>query len=640
MPTLKADAPFKGLNTLLDPSKLGPTEAAVALNVNLDKGTIKKRAGFTNVYNMSATTKKILGIHDFRRDDEGKIVEVNHIFKYGAKLFRSINAATPVELQLSSSDAFENEIDIASFVTHEDKAFFVDNGDTETSADDAGYIRVTDGLTVHSAIIARPTAPDVSGMGLAGVTNAVMEGRYNYKFTWYSEAWDIESGASDPLPSTVNSATGHVEHEGSISCRPGSGVVIEDIPEVNSADSRVSHVRIYRKNLDGHALWHKVAQFTLAEAVAMNDATPAGFVDSLPDSDLNSQDIAPFSLDIKFPIPLRLIEEHNNQIFASGDDTVLYFSNAFTPLSLTDNIVVGGESEAGKITGLVSWKGKLIIFKQHSIWEMTGSTQEDISFNEVVSGSGCFAPHSIIPTENAIYFLGEDGFYYFDGKSASLISRSISPDIQGRNYLRDNFVVGVDNKEDRALIWAVSTGTSTVNDTCFVLFYGNSPEVKGPSWTKWQFVKSTDAAMDIQSMARVTLNEATADRLVFYGAGNLKIGKLVDGAGDDETGDFLFQWRTGKWDAGFPHREKHWQEVYFEQRENSSDATYTVNYLRDTEAAEAGKATSIATTMPVNFIRLRERSRDISLEFLAPTTKEVEIVTFSLRAEVAGRADR
>ena len=648
MATLKADAPFRGLNTLLDASKLEPTEATVAINVNLDKGTLKKRAGFTKVYDLTASDDVVLGIHDFRRDHATETITVDHLIKYGDTLWKSHNGGTPAKLYLGTSgDAFQNDTELASFITHEDIAYFVDNGLDGSSK---GYIRAhKDGTladSVFNAIIHRPESTDagisypvLADIGLVAVTGSTMQGQFNYKFTRYSEDWNIESGASDAFPETAHSQAEHIEHESSFRCEPGFGIKIDNIPDTNGGDARVSHIRIYRKNLDGHTLWHKVAQLTLAEAIAVNTATPNGWIDSIADSDLHSADIAPFSLDISFPKALRLIEEHNNQVFACGDNSDLYFSNALTPFSLTDYVVVGGESEAGKITGLVSWKGELIIFKQHSIWKMAGSTQEDFSFQEVVTGTGCFAPHSVISTENALYFLGEDGFYYFDGNAVKLISRAISPDMLGRNYLRDNFVVGVDNKEDRALIWSVSTGTSVVNDTCFVLFYGNSPEAKGPSWAKWQFVNTSDVAMPIQTMARVTLNESTADRLTLYGAGNNKIGKLVDGSKDDTNGDIPFHWRSGKWDGDFPHREKHWQEVYFEQKEqDAGDTVFTVNYLRDNDVADGSKATSIATTMPINFVRLRERSRDIAIEFKAPNTTKVDIIGFSVRSETAGRS--
>ena len=135
---------------------------------------------------------------------------------------------------------------------------------------------------------------------------------------------------------------------------PGQKVTVGGLPTSNGGDVRITTWRIYRRNLDGHSEWHFLHEGLLSEG--------PNKVDIKLDSDLHATAIAPLSADPEFPHKLRLIEEHNGQIYAAGDNSHLYYSNALAPFSLADSVLVGGEAEAGKITGLVSWKGSLIIF--------------------------------------------------------------------------------------------------------------------------------------------------------------------------------------------------------------------------------------------------------------------------------------
>jgi hypothetical protein len=608
MTTLSATAPFRGVNTSIDASKLQPTEATIAINVDLDRGTIRKRDGFAEVHVITGSDA-ILGIHDFRRDNASEALTLDHLFKVGAKLYRSHNAATPAELQFASGNAFGNSTEVASFVTHEDRTYMVEN---------EAQIRATDGADVRNAVLPRPATPTVA---VTDEATSPLVGRFTYKVTLNSLTSHIESAASN------ESAIATVG--------VGQKVTIGNLPTSDGGDNRITSCRIYRRNLDGHSEWHFIHENTLAEGPDKDDTKL--------DSDLHSLEIAPLSIDPTFPNKLRMLAKHNDQLFAAGDTSQLYFSPPLAPHSLADYVIVGGDSEAGKITGLLSWKGSLIIFKQHSIWVATGSSQADFAFKQIVNGTGCFAPHSIIATDNTVYFLGEDGFYAFDGKKATLISRSVSSDIQGRNFSRDNYVVGVDDKERRAVIWAFSSAGTAYNDKILVLFYGNSVEAQGPSWVNWSVSGTTSS---ISSLGRVTLNETTADRLIFAGFANSKVGKLDTATSADLGTPVVFQWKTGKWDAKFPHRQKSWAELYFEQVKQTDSSNLTVKYYRDADTSptvinadtQDPSAGTIATTMPVAFVRLRERARDLAIEFSATNQKPIEIVTFSANVDVAGRS--
>ena len=83
MPTLSAGVRFIGQNSQGDASELQPGEAADCLNVNLDKGTIKKRDGYSQVVDLSAGGD-IQGLFDWEISD-GTLTQ---LIKAGQKLYK------------------------------------------------------------------------------------------------------------------------------------------------------------------------------------------------------------------------------------------------------------------------------------------------------------------------------------------------------------------------------------------------------------------------------------------------------------------------------------------------------------------------------------------------------------------------
>ncbi len=68
------------------------------------------------------------------------------------------------------------------------------------------------------------------------------------------------------------------------------------------------------------------------------------------------------------------------------------------------------------ITGIETYRDRIIVFKQKSIWQVTLSTTQignffvtEPSLQLITSSKGCIAPRSIVPVENDVYFLSYDG---------------------------------------------------------------------------------------------------------------------------------------------------------------------------------------------------------------------------------------
>ena len=649
MPTIVAKPKFVGMNSHADASDLTAQEASSALNVNLNKGTLKKRDGYTVVHTHDAGAGEggILGIFSWQRDSASAARKTQILIKAGRDLVKKdITAGTTAAIASNVFTASE----LADFAVYKDRCYIVDNG----------VFKVTDGATVESPTIAAPVvvaqdvnnetaaggsqipakaAPATTGDDDAALDGEQLNGEYSYKITYYSTTWDMESAST--LWPTPDDKEGTVVENGSLR--------LKDIPR--STDERVDVVNVYRRNLArGEVDWYFVERACTnhpkgqAGDVASDATTEAqrqgttagnsGWTDFFADEDISLVNRAPLSVELTFPT-FRYIENHRGVMFLSTDTDDLYFSLPDKPLSITKSLTLGGDSEQGRITGLVSWRGLLYVFKDDSIWALDGLTEQTFTAQPLVRGVGCVGGHSIVTTDNALYFLGDDGFYAFNGTTTELISRGVSPEVLGRNRGRDRQVFGVDDKENRSIIWSYSSGTALANDSTLVFFYGNARDVGGASWCPWTFYNASSTAVPLNCAAMVTTNDGTGTKGLYYGFVDDVIGES-SGNSDAGAGNITFKWRTGKIDGGSPLRNKAWATAFVEQTKQDNYSALELRYYRNADT-EYELADIIDPQEPTDYIRLRERSRDLRLEFYQSDTEPIEIITVGIEASLAGR---
>ena len=538
MGELNMSAPFVGLNLLSNESEIKPNEATVALNVNLDKGTIKKRDGYTQV----TSNGPCKGIFDWRPSSGVGM----QLYKAGTKLFKIIGDSV-TEL-LPSGLTSQTLADFAAFYG---RAYMVDNG----------TFKITDGTTVHNVEI---PPYDMAGDDptIAFVDDGVIGGEFDYKFTYYSSTWLQES------PASAASVVQQVPAK-------GKNVAFTDI--ARSTDARVDKIRIYRRNIRAMGiLWF------LAGEIANPGGGTASFTDDNREEDLSLTIYAPLEAEYNFngSLKARFLELHKGTMFLAGDDSNVYFSLVYRPTVIDGKAQVGGDSFQGKITGLLSWKGLLYVFKEDSIWSLDGLTVETIATKALVQGTGCSAGHSIVVAGDAAYFWGEDGVYAFDGNKVQEVSAPVKSLVMDRNRSQDEFIFGADDKENGCIIWSYCPAGETTPTRCLVFFYRNTAVVKSGSWATWEFKQSdgtTSAAL--RCMAMVTKDVDTMDRKLFYGFDHLSMAE-PGGVRDDATGDFDLNWTTGRWDGEIPHRYKMWTNLTIEIDPASAGAPGTKSALK------------------------------------------------------------
>jgi hypothetical protein len=582
MPTIRFDQPFIGVNKNLDPSEIDPMEAEDALNLVLDKGTPKKRNGWTQQYDFTAKGA-ILGIAEYKRLDG----TLYRLIKAGTTL-QAVNAGTGVVVEIATGLHATNHLSVAVV---NDKAYFCDGA----------VFKVTDGSGVHPAQIPRPgSLPTLAAIAGSGV----LRGTYDYKITFYSATWGQESPASD-----ASAALEITSQNTRLSSIPTSG------------DGRVTARRIYRRKVSASE-----AEWSLVTTLADNVTTT--YDDTKRDNDVSDTEIAPLSFTDALPA-FKYMAFQGGVLFLTAGDTTLYFTRADRFWEVDDSLTIGSEGDTDNITALHAWQGLLVVNKERSIWTLSGNSQSTFYPRKIWSGVGCRSQFSIVEHDEVLYWIAERGFYAFDGSRPVEMSDKIRPDLATRNFSKDTGVVGVHDFQDGIIWWSFAGNGSMVNNKAYAFSYRNSVRAETPSWCPWGF-----AGQEVTSLALLT-DATSQQRDVFIGFRSGRVGKYAGNA--DNAGNIEAFWRTGRQNGGIQERFKRWGEVTVEATKQGSSSVVAVRRYLDDEAAP----TLIANhdhTDPLFRNRVSRSSREIRLELYSNTQTPWEVTSMTLEAELAGRA--
>ena len=177
---------------------------------------------------------------------------------------------------------------------------------------------------------------------------------------------------------------------------------------------------------------------------------------------------------------------HKNMAFAAGSNTypsTLYFSDLGDIENWTTGLAgnVGVETNDGSIIrALIPGFDALYIFKDYSIFRLTGSDKDSFHLQKMVSGVGVTSPHAVSLIGNQFFLTtGQGNVYIYDGavgltKISSKIAGTLKTDI---SYSRYAYANALTYDDDYYL--AVSTSSSGEND--LVLMF----DTFNMAWTKF-----------------------------------------------------------------------------------------------------------------------------------------------------------
>jgi len=114
----------------------------------------------------------------------------------------------------------------------------------------------------------------------------------------------------------------------------------------------------------------------------------------------------------------------------------VYWSEAYMPDRILGFVDVDPRPQ-DQITGLAVWRENLVVFKNSTVFLITGDTPPNgtnlgnLQIIETGRGFGCVSGKSIATGKDGIYYRGNDGVYLTDGYNFKRITDDIRPDMIG-----------------------------------------------------------------------------------------------------------------------------------------------------------------------------------------------------------------
>lgn len=235
----------------------------------------------------------------------------------------------------------------------------------------------------------------------------------------------------------------------------------------------------------------------------------------------------------------------------------LFFSNVGTPTTFTGTDFLDINANDGDfITWLQVFNDELYIFKQNSIWSITGwsgstftaTTIAAQNLNSRLYGYGTPAGGSVIVTGRDLYYLSHSGGVphfrslvqttFASTLEQGIISDDIDGTLNGINKTKLSKVQGI--YDGRYCYWAVPNGSSAFNNLVLV----HEPTIthkKHKSWATWSGINPAQFATSrVTGTDTVFFGDATTGGRVFKFDNSVFTDNGTAVAMDIRTRDFMF----------------------------------------------------------------------------------------------------
>jgi hypothetical protein len=184
-----------------------------------------------------------------------------------------------------------------------------------------------------------------------------------------------------------------------------------------------------------------------------------------------------------------LVEYHKNHLFLSGNPTYpsrVYFSalDNISDFTATDFFDVQ-TSDGSRVRGIISAYDSLYIFKDKSIWRLSGSERDTFVLQEMVYDIGTLSQQSICIVNNIIYFTTPEGkkAVYDGAYTVKFASDKIDNTINTKiSSSRSAYALGI-NFEDNFYGSVSGSGSGTNN---LVLLFDTTYN----AWTKFNGINA------------------------------------------------------------------------------------------------------------------------------------------------------
>ena len=339
-----------------------------------------------------------------------------------------------------------------------------------------GFLWMYDGATpVEHGFHVYPEGLSAAGTGTTG---------HNYQWVSVYEWMDNKGNTHRSAPSPVVSAS----YTAAITSSVGADITVPTLRLTAKQNTRSPvQVTLYR-TLDNGNVFYKVTSSyndTTVDTLKLNDVQPDSTIQGnnvLYTVGGEVENIAPNAVVNSSVYANRII------LLDASNRLRLWYSKQVipgVPVEFSDLFTINVDPRGGPATAVATLDDKLIVFKENSIFYITGQgptpsgDQNDFSSGYLIStDGGCIDARSIVLTPDGLMFKSRKGIYLLD---RSLSTKYIGAEVEAFNSLDITSAILIPNTTQ--IRFTLSDGTALVYDYLF------------QQWSTFTNIAATDACV-------------------------------------------------------------------------------------------------------------------------------------------------
>lgn len=182
----------------------------------------------------------------------------------------------------------------------------------------------------------------------------------------------------------------------------------------------------------------------------------------------------------------QFVKTHKNRIYcANKNSSTLYFSDSANPSSFPiNNFILINTNDGQNITGISEVLDNLVIFKDDSVWVLTGeplgvgntTTIGNLQLRQATGSVGCSAFRTIAKVDQTIFFMHHTGIYALQNYTVSLVSPMLNTTFKlsmNQNVINLCWAV-YSNQEKKYILGYPSPGSNTCDSVILYDFLTKS----------------------------------------------------------------------------------------------------------------------------------------------------------------------
>ena len=261
---------------------------------------------------------------------------------------------------------------------------------------------------------------------------------------------------------------------------------------------------------------------------------------------------------------------HQNRLWlghSSSNPSRVYFSDALNQGSWPAlNFIDVSPQDGDEITAIMEFSSVIVVFKQHSVYVITGDSVDNFALTRIHVGVGCVAPASVTIVEMAakqfLAWVSDVGVYFSDLNSPTLATRRLQPTWDGLNgHKLDVAAAGFFQDE----FWvSLPSGQQIANDTVLMM------DTLRDCWderTSWGF------------SGYVVFREGGKEKFL---AADASVGQVYEFSGYNDLGNLTpFEYETKALDFGSGERVKRVRRVLVQARASNAAGALSIAFRSD-----------------------------------------------------------